>query len=286
MLDSNNTTILKETGLCEQRIVKASIDKNIIEGIVWMIIAVVSFFLNAYALQSLTKKLKFKRTHRLYLGNVFLCNLTMGSLVYICFMLMKFDCQPCALRDTFFVGVVFYTNVNQLSMICILTCHMANCTQKLWGSTVSRVVHILAVVISWMFSVIIVLIMVKEPGNNGVLVFTFCKTLCIFILGICAIRYIHKGIQLMKTSDTQRRYDTTLSNTAIKIMTAFIMITVLTWFPLLTMIALQNFKVVSTHELALPLMIATRFVCLGPVIDPLFYFWSKKVNRVSIVREQ
>ena len=250
----------------------------------WMIMAIVSFFLNAFALQSLTKKLKFKRTHRLYLGSVFLCNLTMGSIVYICIMLMKFDCPPCALRDTFFVGIIFYTNVNQLSMICILTFHMAKCSRKLWYNTASRVIHILAIVTSWVFSIIIVLIMVKEPDNNGILAFTFCKTVCIFVLGICAIRYIHKGIQLKKTSDTQRRHDTTLSNTAIKIMTAFIMITVVTWFPLLTMIALQNFKVISTHNLASPLMIATRFVCLGPVIDPLFYFWSKKVNRVSVVR--
>ena len=287
MLHPNNTTNLTEIKLCTHRIVKAPIKMDLAEGVVWMVIAVISFFLNTYALQSLTKKLNFKRTHRLYLGNVFLCNMTVGSVVYICFMLIKFDCRYCALRDTFFVGIVFFTNVNQLSMICILTCHIGNCTTKALGNsriTASRIIHILVVIFNWIFSAIIVLIMINKPDNIEILVYTICKTVCILILGLFAIRYICKGARLRRNSDAKRKNEAVHPNTAVKIMITFIVVTVFIWCPLLTMIALQNFEIIGTHKLALPLIISIRFVCLGPIIDPLFYFWSKKGNKVSIVR--
>ena len=244
-------------------------------------------------------KALYRRIHRLYLSNVFICNLTMGSVVYICFMLMKFDCKTCALRDASFVCVVIFTNVNQLSMICILICHIRSgvSSKNLLDSnrcSVANLLHIAANIASWLFSVIIVAIMILQPETKGILIFTFCKTICILVLGIYAIRYIRKGMQLSKknsrtepkSKEANEGSDTTSCKTAVIIMTAFLMITIVTWCPLLTVLALQKFEVIGTKELASSLMVATRFVCLGPLIDPIFYFWSQKMktqkmNRIS-----
>ena len=288
MLYLNSTTNLTETEVCERRIVQAALEKDPLEGIVWMTITIFSFCLNAYALQRLIKKLKFKSTHRLHLGNVFLCNITMGSATHICFMLLMFGCCACTLRDAFFVAIVFSTNVNHLSVICMLACYIANFPGKSLDNsnraTFSRIIHIFAVVLNWVLSAIFVFIAATNSDSNGVLAYTFGKILLIIIFGICALRYIHKGIQLRKNSDTHRKHDTLLANTSVIIMAASMITTVIMWGPLLTMIALQNFKIVDAQTLASPLLIATRFVCLGPLTDPIFYFWSKRANRVSSAR--
>ena len=290
MLNLSSTTNLTEKEVCKRRIVKAAIEKDPLEGIVWMTVTIFSFCFNAYALQSLVKKLKFKNTHRLYLGNVFLCNITVGSATHLCFMLLKFGCCTCKLRDAFFVVIVFSTNVNHLSVICMLACYIANCPGKSLDNnnraTFSRVIHIFTVVVNWVLSAIFVFITATKSSNNGVLIYTFGKIILIIVLGICALRYIYKGIKLKKKSDTHRKHDALLSHTAVIIMTVSMITTVIMWCPLLTMIALQNFKVVDAKKLASPLMIATRFVSLGPLIDPIFYFWSRKANRVSSARGQ
>lgn len=264
-----------------------SIEKGLVEGIAWMTVAVVSSVLNASALRGLGRKFGWRKVHRLYLINVFICNLTMGSVIYICFMFIKFDFQACALRDSCFVGIIVLTNVNQLSMICVLTAHMSNCLRSAFNAqessrvAVSSVLHSAAVLGSWLFSIVIVLVLVYKPQTNVILIYTICKTVCIFALDIYAINYIRKGINLRRQSDANRSKDAIVGNTAITVMTAFLAITVVTWVPLIIVLSLQKFEIVPKKDLAMPLLVTARLICIGPMIDPIFYFWSKKTNKVS-----
>lgn len=271
---------------CKQRFIMTSIEKNLIEGIVWMLVAVVSSILNAAALRSLTRKFKLKKVHQLYLGNVFLCNCTTGSLVYICSMLIKFSSNICVLRDICVFGTIVFTNVNQLSMIFILTSHIRNrggtgfSLTESNRITIAKVQHIIAILGSWLFSGLLLLMIIFKPEANVILIYTFCKTVCIIALGLYAAHFIRKGNRLRKKNEIKGT-----NETAIIIIVVFLIVTVATWFPLLTVLALQKFKLVQKDRLVQPLLIATRILFLGPLIDPILYFWSKKKNKVSSLRK-
>ena len=255
-----------------------------------MVIAVASSTLNANALYSVQKRFRSKRVHRIYLNNVFICNFCVGSIAYLSYMLIKFGSNRCWLRDVCFISTVAFTNINQLSMICILFCQLRKTVRihVLHGTLkkISFTVHIIAVICSWVFSVVIIMILILRPNSVFSLAFTICKVICIIGLSFKAIQFIRKGINLQtrRSSQVSKNSDTDNTKTAMTIMTSFLLVTVVTWLPLIVMLSLQKFGTVSTKKMAPVLMIGVRIVCLGPLIDPLFYFWSKQTRKAATSR--
>ena len=288
--DNGNSTgieLLKE--VCKQRILLAELHKHVVEAVFWLLIALVSFLANISALYSLQKKQKLRRMHRMYLSNVFLCNLTMGSVIYLSYVMIKFGYDKCAPRDACFVGLIILTNVNQVSMICVLLiqlktfCRVGSMNGSI-GRNTSYLFHKCAIIGSWLFSVGIVLLMIFYPKSKVILLFTILKVIFIFVLSLYAIKLIKKSFKLRAPSPPTSGSDTENCKIAMIILTTFLLITIITWFPLLVVLALQKFEVFPRKTLSAPLLVSVRIVALGPVIDPMFYFWSKKTNRTASLR--
>eukprot|EP00112_Aurelia_sp_Birch-Aquarium-sp1_P011301 Seg2377.3 transcript_id=Seg2377.3/GoldUCD/mRNA.D3Y31 product="hypothetical protein" protein_id=Seg2377.3/GoldUCD/D3Y31 len=287
--NGNSTGIELLNEVCKQHIILAELHRHVIEATFWLLIALVSFLANISALYSLQKKQKFRKTHRMYLYNVFLCNLTMGSVIYVSYVMIKFGYNECAPRDACFVGLIIFTNVNQVSMICVLLfqlkifCRVGSLQGNI-GRNTSYLFHKYAIIGSWLFSVGIVLLMVFYPKSEAILLFTILKVIVIFLLSLYAMKLIKKSFSLRVPLPPTSSNDTENCKIAMIILTTFLLITIITWLPLLVVLALQKFEVFPRKTLGVPLLVSARIVALGPVIDPMFYFWSKTTNRTASLR--
>lgn len=283
---------------CRRHLVLTSIDVSVIEGIFWIIVGLASFWLNASALHTLNKKRRFKKIYRIYLSNVFICNLFMGSLVFMSYAIIRLGFKQCILRDMTYAGTIIFTNVNQISMIFVICCQLKTLgrvgTIQATLDRISMKLHIAAVVFSWILSAGFVVYKIRFESNTKlILTFTWIKIVAILLLNFFVVRTINKCSALRSSSSTttQRsvvRSEKKLTKNALQITATFLCITIATWFPLLVIISLQRFNVVAGEGKAVvtALVICVRIVFLGPLVDPMLYFWSQRKRRVNSVQRK
>ncbi len=251
----------------------------------WIIALLISGLLNTYAVKTIMKKERCSR-NRAFLLNIFIADLSLGSLLYLflAFRALRFIAciSSIVLHITFFI----FTNVSLLSLAIIALNH-AKQTKNLFTfnrnrSKTQRRIQTLKLAGIWVYSTALsVTVTILFPRSK--IWFSQIILILIFIIALhCySIKKLRKVIAYRSSVDPvliKRRIK--MSKKAQELIIALLVDEVLTWAPLILVVVLHICKAIPLPQFLEASYWCASIVFLAPLFNPIVFLLIRHAQKI------